>query len=83
MRTPAVTLSSSKCEYKVEVLNKLFSKDFAESGSPAYDMLKKFELTNDDQEAVAAAIAGDKQDPEEAANEWIEQNQDKVNAWLQ
>jgi glycine betaine/proline transport system substrate-binding protein len=72
-----------KCEYKVEVLNKLFSKKFAESGSPAYDMLKKFQVTNDDQEAVAAAIAGDKQDPEEAANEWIEQNQDKVNAWLQ
>jgi glycine betaine/proline transport system substrate-binding protein len=71
-----------RCEYKVEILNKLFSKEFAESGSPAYDMLKKFKLTNDDQEAVAGAIAGEKQDPEEAAQEWIDQNQDKVQQWL-
>ena len=72
-----------KCEYKVEILNKLFSKKFAESGSPAYDVLKKLRLTNTDQEEVAGAIAGDKkQDPEDAAADWIEKNQDKVKAWL-
>ena len=32
-----------KCEYDVTVINKLFSKKFAESGSPAYDVLSKLE----------------------------------------
>ena len=71
-----------KCEYDITVINKLFSKKFADSGSPAYDVLKAMKLTNEDQEQVAKAIAGDKQDPEEAGAEWVEANQDKVKAWL-
>jgi glycine betaine/proline transport system substrate-binding protein len=72
-----------KCAYKVTIINKLFSKEFAESGSPAYDMLKKFKITNEDQDSVAKAIAGDKEDPEEAGAAWVEENRDKVDAWLQ
>jgi len=72
-----------KCEYDVTVINKLFSKKFADSGSPAYDVLKKMELTNEDQEEVAKAIAGDKEDPEQAGKDWVEANRDKVDAWLQ
>jgi glycine betaine/proline transport system substrate-binding protein len=71
-----------KCEYDVTIINKLFSKKFAESGSPAYDVLSKFELTNEDQEQVAKAIAGDKVDPEKAGQDWVDENQDKVDAWL-
>jgi glycine betaine/proline transport system substrate-binding protein len=71
-----------KCAYDVTIINKLFSKKFADSGSPAYDVLKNMKLTNDDQEAVAKAIAGDKVDPEKAGKDWVEQNQDKVQAWL-
>jgi glycine betaine/proline transport system substrate-binding protein len=71
-----------KCAYDVTIINKLFSKKFADSGSPAYDMLKNMKLTNDDQEAVAKAIAGDKVDPEKAGKDWVAQNQDKVQAWL-
>jgi glycine betaine/proline transport system substrate-binding protein len=72
-----------KCEYDVTIINKLFSKEFAESGSPAYDVLKKMKLTNADQELVAKRIAGDKVDPEKAGEEWVRDNPDKVNAWLQ
>ena len=71
-----------KCAYDVTIINKLFSKKFADSGSPAYDVLKKMKLTNDDQEAVAKAIAGDKVDPEKAGKDWVDQNQDKVKSWL-
>jgi glycine betaine/proline transport system substrate-binding protein len=71
-----------KCAYDQTIIEKLFSKKFAESGSPAFDVLKKMKLTNEDQEAVAKAIAGDKVDPEKAAQDWIEQNPDKVDAWL-
>ena len=40
-------------------------------------------LTNEDQEPVAKAIAGDKEDPEKAGQDWVEENADKVDAWLQ
>jgi glycine betaine/proline transport system substrate-binding protein len=72
-----------KCAYDVTIINKLFSKKFADSGSPAYDVLKKMKLTNEDQEKVAKAIAGDKQDPEEAGADWVKDNEAKVNQWLQ
>src|SRR5919201_3738260 len=72
-----------KCEYDVTIINKLFSKKFADSGSPAYDVLKNMKLTNEDQEKVAKAIAGDKQDPDEAAADWVKDNRDKVDSWLQ
>jgi glycine betaine/proline transport system substrate-binding protein len=71
------------CAYDVTIINKLFSKKFADSGSPAYDVLKKMKLTNEDQEKVAKAIAGDKQDPDEAGADWVKENADKVNQWLQ
>jgi glycine betaine/proline transport system substrate-binding protein len=45
-------------------------------------VLKKMKLTNEDQELVAKAIAGDKQDPEEAGADWVADNEDKVAAWL-
>src|SRR5215204_2620216 len=72
-----------KCEYDVTIINKLFSKKFAESGSPAYPVLKNMKLTNEDQEQVAKAIAGDKEDPEKAGQDWVEANSDKVDAWLE
>jgi glycine betaine/proline transport system substrate-binding protein len=72
-----------KCAYDVTIINKLFSKKFADSGSPAYDALKKMKLTNDDQEKVAKAIAGDHQDPDQAAKDWINENQAKVDSWFQ
>jgi glycine betaine/proline transport system substrate-binding protein len=72
-----------KCAYDVTVIEKLFSKEFAESGSPAYDVLKKMELTNEDQELVAKQIAGDKVDPEKAGADWVAANRDKVDAWLE
>jgi glycine betaine/proline transport system substrate-binding protein len=72
-----------KCEYIQTIINKLFSKKFADSGSPAYDVLKKFKITNEDQEQVAKAIAGDKVDPEKAGQDWVEENADTVDSWLQ
>ena len=71
-----------KCAYDVTVINKLFSKKFADSGSPALDVLKNMKLTNEDQEAVAKSIAGDKVDPAKAGADWVAANQDKVDAWV-
>lgn len=70
------------CDYPKYNLNKVVSTKFAESGSPAYDLVKKFNWTNDDQNTVAAYIARDKMDPEQAAKKWIDAHPDVVKAWL-
>ncbi|GEC10159.1 glycine/betaine-binding protein [Streptomyces spinoverrucosus] len=70
------------CDYPVYKLDKIVSKKFAESGSPAYDLVKNFTWTNDDQNIVAKYIAVDKMTPEAAAKKWVEANRDKVEAWI-
>jgi glycine betaine/proline transport system substrate-binding protein len=70
------------CDYPPYELNKLISKDFAESGSPAVDLVKNFQWTNADQNLVASYIGQDGMSPEDAAAKWIADNQDKVDAWL-
>jgi glycine betaine/proline transport system substrate-binding protein len=44
--------------------------------------VKNFQWTNEDQEAVAVLIADKHMTPDDAAAQWVSQNQDKVNAWL-
>ena len=70
------------CDYPVYKLDKIVSAKFAKSGSPAYDLVKNFTWTNDDQNTVAKYIAEDKMTPEAAAKKWIDANPDKVKAWL-
>ena len=70
------------CDYPVYELDKIVSAKFAKSGSPAYDLVKKFNWTNDDQNTVAKYIAVDKMAPAAAAKKWVEANRDKVDAWI-
>jgi len=70
------------CDYPAYELDKIVSKKFADSGSPAYELVKKFNWTNDDQNVVAKYIAEDKLTPDAAAEKWVKENQSKVDAWL-
>ncbi len=70
------------CDYPAYELDKIVSKKFADSGSPAYELVKKFSWTNDDQNVVAKYIAEDKLTPDAAAEKWVKENQSKVDAWL-
>ena len=70
------------CDYPDLNLNKIVSKKLATSGSPAYEMIKKFKWTNDDQNLVAKYITSDKMSNEAAAKKWVDANPDKVAAWL-
>jgi glycine betaine/proline transport system substrate-binding protein len=70
------------CDYPPYKLNKLMSKEFADSDSPAVDLIKNFNWTNEDQNTVSTYIAKDGMDPDDAAQKWIDDNQDKVDAWL-
>ncbi len=70
------------CDYPKYVLDKIASKEFMESGSPAAELVENFKWTNDDQNVVAKYIAEDGMQAEDAAQKWIQDNPDKVEAWL-
>ncbi len=70
------------CDYPEYVLDKIVSTKFANSGSPAANLVKNFSWTNDDQNLVAKYITADKMTPADAAKKWVEANPDKVAAWL-
>ncbi len=70
------------CDYPGYTLDKIVSTTFANSASPAADLVKKFSWTNDDQNLVAKYITADKMTPADAAAKWVGDNPDKVKAWL-
>lgn len=70
------------CDYPVYKLNKIVSKQFADDNSTGYQLIKNFSWTGDDQNLVAKYITADGLSPEEAAQKWIDDNPDKVDAWL-
>lgn len=69
------------CEYPSYGLDKLISKEFATSGSPAVGFIRAFKWTSTDQNTVSNLIAGKKLKPEKAAEQWVKANAAKVNAW--
>ena len=83
--TPGCDADAEKvaCDYPTYELDKIVSKKFAESGSPAYDLVKRFTWANEDQDVVAKYIAEDKMTPDAAAKKWVADNPEKVKAWLQ
>jgi glycine betaine/proline transport system substrate-binding protein len=76
------SIAKYKCAYDHIVLNKVFSKKFATSGSPAYAVLKRFKWSNEDQELVARYIAGDHLNPDKAGKKWVAAHMAVVNKWL-
>ncbi|MDM4719465.1 ABC transporter substrate-binding protein [Micromonospora sp. WMMA1363] len=70
------------CDYPEYDLDKIVSKEFADANGPAYQLVKNFSWTNEDQNVVASYIAKDNMSPEAAAKKWVDANKDKVDAWL-
>ncbi|WP_370615532.1 ABC transporter substrate-binding protein [Mumia sp. Pv 4-285] len=70
------------CDYPETELKKIVSTSWVDDGGPAVDLVKNFTWTNDDQNLVAKYISEDGMAPEEAAKKWIDENQDKVDAWI-
>jgi glycine betaine/proline transport system substrate-binding protein len=70
------------CDYPETPLKKIASTSWVDEGGPGVELVQNFEWTNEDQNQVAAYITSDKMSPEDAAAKWIEDNQDKVDAWL-
>ncbi|MFC5730612.1 MULTISPECIES: ABC transporter substrate-binding protein [Nocardioides] len=70
------------CDYPETVLKKILSTSWVDEGGPGVELVQNFEWTNDDQNTVAKYISQDGMSPEDAAAKWVEDNQDKVDAWL-
>jgi glycine betaine/proline transport system substrate-binding protein len=70
------------CDYPETTIKKVASTEFMESDSTAPALVNNMEWTNEDQNLVAKYITSDKMSPDEAAQKWIADNPDKVEAWL-
>jgi glycine betaine/proline transport system substrate-binding protein len=70
------------CDYPPYDLNKVASVKFVNSASPAAALAKRFNWTNEDQNAVSRSIAVDKLSAQDAAKKWVEANPTKVAGWL-
>ncbi len=70
------------CDYPETELKKIVGTDWAESDSTAVALVQNFTWSNEDQNVVAGYIADEGMSPDDAAAKWVEENQDKVDAWL-
>ncbi len=69
------------CDYADDILYKAFSADLEAKDAAAFAFLSNFSWTEDDQNSVALAIQ-EEDDPEAAAQAWIDANPDVVESWL-
>ncbi|WP_049575920.1 ABC transporter substrate-binding protein [Nonomuraea sp. SBT364] len=70
------------CDYPEMDLDKIVSTRFAQSGGKAYELVKNFSWTNEDQNAVADDMTNGGMTGEEAAKKWVEANPAKWQAWI-
>nr|WP_284046052.1 ABC transporter substrate-binding protein [Actinoplanes maris] len=70
------------CDYQPYDLEKVARKAFAESGSPAAELIKRFTWTNEDQNAVARDLTTAKLPPDQAARRWLDANRPTWQQWL-
>lgn len=75
-------LQKVACDYPPYVLDKIVSKRFAATGGAAYQMIKRFQWTNEDQNQVAADIASGGLTPDQAAGKWVQAHRNRWRAWL-
>jgi len=82
--TPGCDADAKKvaCDYQPYDLDKVTTRAFAESGSPAMELIKNFQWTNDDQNAVAADLTVAKLSQDAAARKWLDAHRDVWQKWL-
>lgn len=69
------------CDYAEDILYKAFSAELEAKDPAAFAFLSNFQWADADQNGVALAIS-EGTDPEAAAQEWVDANQDVWSAWL-
>ena len=70
------------CDYPETPLNKIIRADFDKNGGAAAKMIRNFNWTNEDQNAIADMITNKNMTPEQAAEAWAKDNEAKWKAWI-
>ncbi|WP_127501694.1 ABC transporter substrate-binding protein [Actinoplanes solisilvae] len=70
------------CDYPDYVLDKIASKKFADANSTAYQLIKNFTWTNDDQNLVSDYITNQGMTPEKAAEKWAAEHEATWKPWI-
>jgi glycine betaine/proline transport system substrate-binding protein len=70
------------CDYPPYLLDKIVSRTFAEKGGKAYELVRNFNWTNDDQNAVASDMINEKMTAGEAAARWVAENKIVWKDWI-
>ncbi|MEO3804410.1 ABC transporter substrate-binding protein [Nonomuraea sp. B1E8] len=70
------------CDYPPYLLDKIVSRRFAETGGPAYELVRNFSWTNDDQNTVASDMINEKLTAEQAAERWVAENKIVWKDWI-
>jgi glycine betaine/proline transport system substrate-binding protein len=70
------------CGYPEDVLFKAASAELADRSPDVHAFLSAFELQNEDQDSITFAMDVEGEDPEDAAQTWVDANEDTWSAWL-
>ncbi len=70
------------CDYPPYLLDKIVSKRFAERGGKAYELVRNFNWSNEDQNAVASDMINRKLTADQAAQRWVEENEIVWKDWM-
>ena len=71
------------CDYPADVLFKIIDADLADNAPAADALLRAMNYTSADQISMLAAVESDGSSVEEAAAQWIEDNEDTWSAWIE
>ncbi|MEV0617936.1 ABC transporter substrate-binding protein [Nonomuraea sp. NPDC050404] len=74
--------SKVACDYPPYLLDKIVSRRFAETGGQAYELVRNFNWTNDDQNVVAGLMVNEKLSAEDAAERWVAENKIVWKDWI-
>ena len=88
-RSPTSALASAaaddgnyNCDYPPDELYKAANAGLEEKNPAAFAFLQNFQLTTEQQNEIAALVDSDGMAPEEAAQQWVDENADVVSGWL-
>jgi glycine betaine/proline transport system substrate-binding protein len=70
------------CGYPEDVLYKAAYAGLSDDAPVAYEFLSSFQMENEWQDEITFLIDVEEMEPEDAAAQWIEDNQDVVEDWL-
>ncbi|GII01147.1 ABC transporter substrate-binding protein [Planobispora takensis] len=70
------------CDYPPYLLDKIVSRRFADTGGKAYELVRNFAWTNDNQNTVANDITNNGLSADQAARKWIDANEIIWKDWV-